>query len=135
MHGTPFSGVAEKVSPEVRKRKRESQQDTDESKRPWVFAETSSPDQKIKSEPEDFSDSSEGDDSEDEMPLAKRRHDRVKTGDASFKGSSMAIRHGGFSTGLHGWQDNHPLEPNGQLKSSQNRPKIHKEYIKNTSKQ
>ena len=133
-HGTPFSGLAEKMSPEARKRKRDSQPETGEGEPPGVFAKTTSPDQKIKSEPEDFSeryetDSSEGEDSEDEMPLAKRRYDRVKTGDAPLQGSSMVIRHRGFSSGLHDGKGSHPVEPNGQTDISQSRPEIHEEYV------
>jgi hypothetical protein len=134
-HGTPFSGVIEKMSPDVRKRKKDSQPETEEGERPGVFAKTTSPDRKIKSEPEDFSDryetdSSEDDDSDDEKPLAKRRHYRVKTGDASFKGSSIVIRHGELSTRLHDWQDEHPLEPKGRLDISQSRPEIQKNDAK-----
>jgi hypothetical protein len=130
-HGTPFSGVAEKMPPEVRKRKRDSQPETGEREWPGVFAKTTSHDRKIKSEPEDFSEryetgSSEGDDSEDEMPLAKRRHDRATTGDES---SAMVIRHRGFSSGLHDGQDNHPLVQNGQRDISQSRPEIYGEYV------
>jgi len=111
--GALFSEVAEKMPPEVRKRKRDSQPETGEREWPGVFAKTTSPDRKIKSEPEDFSEryetgSSEGDDSEDEKPLAKRRHDRATTGN---EGSAMVIRQG-FSSGLHDGQDNHPLEQN-----------------------
>jgi len=133
-HGTPFSGVTEKMSPDVRKRKKDSQPETEEGERPGVFAKTTSPDRKIKSEPGDFSDryetdSSEDDDSEDEKPLAKRRHYRVKTGDAPFKGSSIAITRGEFSARPHDWQDEHPLEPYG-LDISQRRPEIHKDDAK-----
>jgi hypothetical protein len=133
-HGTPFSGVAKKMSPEARKRKRGSQPETGEGEPPGVFAKTTSPDQKIKSEPEDFSeryetDSSKGEDSEDEMPLAKRRYDRVKKGEAPLEDSSMVIRHRDFSSRLHDGHDNHPVEPNGQLDIAQSGPEIKEEYV------
>src|SRR5277367_1277587 len=135
-HGTPFSGVAEKMSPEVRKRKRDSQPETGDGERPGVFAKTNSPDRKFKSEPEEFSeryetDSSGGDNSEDEMPLAKRRYEIVKPGYAPFEGSSMVIRHRQSSYGLHDGQGNRLLEPNGQLYISQGRPEIHVNVLQN----
>lgn len=125
-HGTPF---AEKMPSEMRKRAR-AQPEVIEAGQPAVFAKASLPDHKIKSEPEDFSDwyetdSSEGDNFEDEMPLAKRRQDRVKLGNASSEGSSVAVPQPEFSSGLHEGQYNRPLESNTQLDISQSRPEIH----------
>jgi hypothetical protein len=122
-HGTPF---AEKIPSKMRKRTRDSQAEVGEEGQPAVFAKTSSPDRKIKSEPEEFSDRyetdfSEGNNSEDEMPLAKRRQDRVKLGNAPPEGSSAAITHPDFSSGLNDGPDNHPVEPNTQLDISHSR--------------
>src|ERR1700734_2523767 len=115
------------MSPGMQKRKRDSQPETGGGERLRMFAKTTSPNRKIKSEAEEFSEryeteSSEGDDSEDEMPLAKRRYAGVKTGNASFEDSSMVISHRGSSSGFHGGRS---LEPNGQLDISRSRPDIH----------
>jgi hypothetical protein len=133
-HGTPFSGVTEKMSLEVRKRKRDSQPETGQGERPTVFAKTTSPDLKIKSEPEEFSEryetnSSGDDDSEDDMPLAKRRYHGVKKGDALFEGASVAIIHPRFSFGLHDGQDKQPLESYGQPDIFQSRSESQEEDL------
>jgi hypothetical protein len=125
-HGTPF---AEKAPFHIRKRTRVTQPEVGEREQPAVFAKTSSPDRQIKSEPGDFSDpyesvSSDGDDSEDEMPLAKRRQDRIKLGYASSDDPPVAISHHAFSLELHEWQDSHSLAPNAQQGISQSRPEV-----------
>ncbi len=127
-HGTPFSGVAGKMSPEMRKRTGVFQPEFSDGEK------TTSLDRKIKSEPEEFSDRyetdySEEENSEDEMPLAKRRYDRLKLGDASSESASVAIIQPGFMFGFRDGQDNPSPEPNTQLNISQGRPEIHENYL------
>jgi hypothetical protein len=105
-HGNPFSGVTEKTAADTRKRKTGSHQETEKGAQPGVLLKTITPDRKIKSEPDDFSDRyetdySEGSDSEDEMPLAKRRHGEVKPIGMASDGSSAAQGHQGVSSKLH----------------------------------
>lgn len=115
-HGTPFSGVAEKTVLDMRKRKTGSQLETGSASQPTALKKSLTPHRKIKSEQDEFSDGYETDysqdsDSEDEIPLAKRRHVAVKSSGVSFEEHSIAPTSQRMSSGLHSRQHNACLGP------------------------
>jgi hypothetical protein len=103
--------VVEKTISGIRKRKTGSQPETEKGVRQGVSLKTITSDRKIKSERDEFSDRYETDyskssDSEDEMPLAKRRHGGTKTVQMPFEALSAAQMHQGVSSVPHDVYDN-----------------------------
>lgn len=129
-NGTPFSKGPEKFALHKKNRRSSSQQKGDNGLRLVSTSRTSTPDLKIKSGQEEFSewcgnDSTESNDSEDEMPLAKRRYGGVKPTEGFLKEHSAA------PSGFQGGNNNHYLVPsppdahNGQQDTTQGHLRSH----------